>query len=152
MVTRRFATLLLLTVALAGCANNGGAGSTSAASAPSSSASTSPASASSGSASPGSASPGSSGSVSRAPSVEPSGKPTAAGARTISGTVVEGVEPQCLILRDSGGSHVLFFDDETLRAAARVGSRVTLTGRSEPTMMTTCQQGVAFIVSSVKPG
>ena len=143
MVTRRFATLLLLTVVLAGCANNGnGAGSTSAASAPASPVSTSPTSASPGSASSGSASP--------SPSVEPSGKPAAAGARTISGTVVEGVEPHCLILRDSGGSHVLFFDDETLRAAARVGSRVTLTGRSEPTMMTTCQQGVPFIVASVR--
>jgi hypothetical protein len=126
---------------LAGCANNPGpAGSSAAASspAPSSAAASSPAA---------------SGTASPAPSGEPSaGKPTASGAQTISGTIAEGVEPHCLILRDSGGSHVLFFDDPGLRSAAKAGSRVTLTGRSEPTMMTTCQQGVPFIVSSVKPG
>ena len=130
MVTRRFAAFLLLTLVLAGCANNPGPAASSAVS----SAESSPA-------------------VSAAPSAEPSaGKPAATGAQTISGTVAEGVEPNCLILRDAGGSHVLFFDDPALRTAAKTGSRVTLTGRSEPTMMTTCQQGVPFIVSSVKPG
>jgi hypothetical protein len=150
MLTRRFAAFLLLTVVLAGCANNGtsveGPVSVASDSAPAST----PASPTSGSSSPGSSSPGSPTAASPTPSAS---KPTATGAQTtISGTVAEGIEPKCLIVRDAGGSHVLYFDDPALRSAVKVGAQVTLIGRSEPTMMTTCQQGVAFVVSSVKPG
>ena len=69
MFTRRFATLLLLTFLVAGCANNGNGGGVGAAG-----------SAASTSASP---APASSASASPVPSVEP----TATGAQTITGTV-----------------------------------------------------------------
>jgi surface antigen len=136
MVTRRSAALgsaaLLLALALAGCAGNG----------------------------TGTAAPGPSDvidlpsvSASAEPTTEPSGaKPTASGAETISGTVIAGVEPNCLVLQDAKGSHLLVFDDKALRAEAPVGAKVTLTGTSKPAMMSTCQQGVPFIVTSVKAG
>jgi hypothetical protein len=83
----------------------------------------------------------------------PSTEPSAGGTETtISGTVVAGVEPNCLVLQDAKGSHLLLFDESALRAQAKVGSRVTLTGRSEPGQMSTCQQGVPFVVTSVKAG
>ena len=144
MLTRRFAAFLLLTLVLAGCANNTAPNNT----APNDTA-------------PGASSatqvsaPAPSGSVvaSPTPSAEDSsGKPPVAGAETISGLVIEGVEPNCLVLHDSSGNHVLMFAEPGLRSAAKVSARVTLTGRSVPTMMTTCQQGVPFVVSSVSVG
>lgn len=87
------------------------------------------------------------------PSGEPgSGKPAMGGAQTITGTVSAGVEPNCLLLTSGGASHLLIFDDPALRADASVGKRVTLVGRSEPSMMSTCMQGVPFIVTSVSGG
>jgi hypothetical protein len=127
MVSRRIAALLLL-FAVAGCANSGTPVGPSAEPLPSSSV---PAGAK--------------------PSTEPSG-PTAAGAEQISGTVAAGVEPNCLVLQDSKGSYLLVFDEPALRADAPVGRKVTLTGRSDPGMMTTCQQGTPFIVTSVTAG
>jgi len=126
-VTRRSAALLLLTLVLAGCANNTG---------------TIPV---------GAASDRVSAPVSIPASPASNGEPTASGTQTISGTVAEGVEPNCLVLKDSSGSHVLFFNDPALRSAAKVGARVTLVGSPEPRMMTTCQQGVPFVVSTVEP-
>jgi hypothetical protein len=67
-----------------------------------------------------------------------------------SGTVAAGVEPNCLVLQDEKGSHLLLFDESALRAQVKVGARVTLTGRSEPGQMSTCQQGVPFIVTAVR--
>jgi hypothetical protein len=77
-------------------------------------------------------------------------QPSASALETISGTVSAGVEPHCLILQDSTGSHVLIFGNASLRSSAAAGADVTLTGHSAPTMMTTCQQGVAFVVASVR--
>jgi hypothetical protein len=131
MLTRRIAALMLV-FAVAGCANGNAGGSEAAAPGPSSSdvVATPP---------------------SDLPSTEPSGGiPTDTAAETISGTVTAGVEPNCLVLQDAKGSHLLIFDDSALRADAAVGSRVTLTGRSDPSMMSTCQQGVPFLVTSVK--
>ena len=68
---------------------------------------------------------------------------------TLSGTLSAGVEPHCLILRDATGSHSIYFHDESLRAQAPAGAHVTLVGHPEPGMMTTCQQGVPFIVTAV---
>ncbi|MET0422961.1 MAG: hypothetical protein ABW046_03750 [Actinoplanes sp.] len=84
------------------------------------------------------------------------GKPSATlpaedGAATITGTVSAGVEPSCLLLQDAKGSHLLIFDDAAMRAEAAVGTKVTLVGRSDPSMMSTCQQGVPFIVTAVRP-
>jgi hypothetical protein len=134
MLIRRSAALLGLVVCLSGCAGQTSSSGSEVA-APSSSA---PAPAPS--------------SASASVSVEPSGaKPTAVGAETISGTVEAGVEPGCLLVQDAKGSHLLVFDDSAMRtdATAAVGKKVTLTGRSEPTMMSTCQQGVPFIVTSL---
>jgi hypothetical protein len=80
---------------------------------------------------------------STAPSAGPPGE-------TLSGTVAAGVEPNCLILQGGGTHHVLIFDDPALRTQAKVGSSITVTGRAEPSQMTTCQQGVPFIVTAVR--
>lgn len=77
--------------------------------------------------------------------------PSDAGAQTLTGTVVAGVEPGCLLLEGDGDPHLLIFDDESLRAAAEVGAEVTVVGRAESGMMTTCQQGTPFVVTSVRP-
>lgn len=140
MLTRRSAAALGLIVCLAGCANSP-ATSPSGAAASDSAPVSAPA--------PTSSAPA----PSTEPTTEPSGaKPTATGAETITGTVEAGVEPGCLLLRDSKGSHLLFFDDAAMRTDAAVGKKVTLTGRSAPTMMSTCQQGIPFIVTSVSAG
>ena len=145
MLTRRFAVALTLLVCLAGCAGNNAsptAGSaetsaspTSSAEPPSSSAPT-PSSASG----PSSSSP------------RPSTEPSAGGAaETLTGTVEAGVEPDCKLIRDNAGNHVLYFDDPLLKTKAPVGKKVTVTGHSKSGMMTTCQQGTPFIVTSVGP-
>jgi hypothetical protein len=134
MLTRRVAAALALMLCLAGCANQDS---------PIDSAAPGPASAAPSS----SAAPSL---PSSAPTAEPSA-PTATGAQTITGTVEAGVEPNCLLLHDGKGSHLLVFDDAAMRADVTVGKKVTLTGRSEPTMMSTCQQGIPFIVTSVAP-
>ena len=88
------------------------------------------------------------------PSFSPSAAaaPSEAGAQTLSGTVTAGVEPDCLLLTAQGGTHLLVFDDPALRAQAEAGTRITVTGRAEPAMMTTCQQGTPFIVTAVRAG
>lgn len=77
--------------------------------------------------------------------------PGAAGAKTISGTVTAGVEPDCLLLSGGGTEHLLIFDDPALRAAATPGATVTVTGQAQPGQVTTCQQGVPFFVTAVQP-
>ena len=124
MLTRRFAVALTLAACLAGCAGNNAA----------------PSAGSSETSAPPSSSP--------APSTEPSGS---GGTETLTGTVEAGVEPNCKVIRDNAGSHTLYFDDPSLKAQAPVGKKVTVTGHSKAGMMTTCQQGIPFIVSSVSP-
>jgi hypothetical protein len=80
----------------------------------------------------------------------PAGKPTAKGGETITGTVSAGVESGCLILQGSQSQHLLVFDDPGLRAEAKIGATITVTGRAEPALATTCQQGVPFIVTAVR--
>jgi hypothetical protein len=142
MLTRRAAAVLTLALCLAGCANGAAEPGAAPASAPAAG-------------SPSTSAPVSgsaSASASPSPSTEPSGNnPTASGAQTITGTVEAGVEPNCRLIKDSAGSHLLFFDDASLRAEAPVGKKVTVTGRSEPKMMSTCQQGIPFVVSAVSP-
>ncbi|GAB2593374.1 hypothetical protein Aab01nite_36260 [Paractinoplanes abujensis] len=136
MVTRTVPAVLLLLLVAAGCANN--ASETGAAApAPSSSASDVvdlpvPTAKTSG------------------PAGEP-GRPNA-GAKTITGTVTAGVEPNCLLLTDDSGSHLLIFDDPAMRSDAAVGSKVKISGHAEPGMMSTCQQGVPFVVTAVEKG
>ena len=141
MLTRRFAVALTLLVSFAGCAGNtasptAGSAETSASSSPSSSAEP-----------PASSAPVPSSSASR-----PSTEPSAGGAsETLTGTVEAGVEPNCKLIRDAAGNHVLYFDDPLLKTKAPVGKKVTVTGHSKSGMMTTCQQGTPFIVTSVGP-
>ena len=129
MLTRRFAVALTLLACLAGCAGNNAAPSagSSETSAPSSA--------------PSSSSP--------SPSLE---SPESGAAETVTGTVEAGVEANCTLIRDDAGNHVLYYDDPSLKAQAPVGKKVTVTGHSKPGMMTTCQQGTPFIVTSVSPG
>ncbi|WP_329104344.1 hypothetical protein OG792_29435 [Micromonospora sp. NBC_01699] len=77
------------------------------------------------------------------PSKSP-GAPASAGALTLTGVIVAGVEPNCLLL---DGYLLLSGPRDQLRG----GARVTVTGRVQPGMMTTCQQGTPFVVESVKP-
>jgi len=92
------------------------------------------------------------GCASASPSAPPSSAPASPSpsSETISGTVSAGVEPHCLIVRDATGSHSLYFHDESLRALAPAGAKVTLVGHPEPGMMTTCQQGEPFVVTEVR--
>ncbi|HEX7745151.1 MAG TPA: hypothetical protein VF462_07810 [Micromonosporaceae bacterium] len=73
----------------------------------------------------------------------PGGK--ASGTVTVTGTVAYGVEPNCLLLNNYllvGGPRELF----------TAGALVTVTGRVEPDLMTTCQQGTPLIVESARRG
>ncbi|MET0416680.1 MAG: hypothetical protein ABW022_11735 [Actinoplanes sp.] len=134
MLTRAVSAVLLL-VLVAGCANNAGdqAG---------------------GAPEPASAAPSDVVDLplpSTAPSTGASaGKPAATGAQTLTGMVSAGVEPNCLVLTADGAAYQLVFDDPAMRADAPAGKKVTVTGRSEPSMMSTCQQGVPFIVTAVR--
>jgi len=82
------------------------------------------------------------------PVVDPpaSGKP--ARPTRVQGVVVEGVEAGCLLL-EAGGETLLLLGVAPGRAA--VGARVEVTGTRAPGLMTTCQQGVPFQVSSIQP-
>lgn len=62
---------------------------------------------------------------------------------TVTGTVTEGVEPGCLLL----DTYLLIGGPaEVLRA----GARVTVTGRVEADLMTTCQQGTPLRVDHAR--
>jgi hypothetical protein len=87
---------------------------------------------------------------SSSPSSPPPSPSASPSAQTLTGTISAGVEPHCLVLRDADGSHSIYFHDESLRSSAPLGVRVTLVGHPEPGMMTTCQQGVPFIVTAVR--
>ncbi|GIJ77381.1 hypothetical protein SAMN05443287_105263 [Micromonospora phaseoli] len=81
------------------------------------------------------------------PTVRPSGptKPPTTGEVTLTGRIDSGVEPGCLLL---DGYLLLGGPRDVLTA----GATVTVTGRADPSMMTTCQQGTPFVVASAKRG
>jgi hypothetical protein len=68
----------------------------------------------------------------------------AAGEVTVTGTVSDGVEPNCLLL----DGYLLVGGD---RSRLLSGGRVTVTGRVERGLLSTCQQGVPLVVASVEP-
>ena len=72
-----------------------------------------------------------------------------AGAETLSGTIAEGVEPNCLLLQGDGKPHLLVFADPALKSKATIGANVTVVGTAKPAQMTTCQQGTPFLVTSL---
>ncbi|MBB4693526.1 hypothetical protein BKA14_003674 [Actinoplanes abujensis] len=63
--------------------------------------------------------------------------------RTLTGTVTAGAEHQCLLLE----GYLLVGGD---RAVIRAGARLTVTGRVVPDLVTTCQQGIPLVVTSVR--
>lgn len=73
----------------------------------------------------------------------------APGETTLTGTVTLGVEPNCLLLKDGTGDHLLIIEDTKLKSALQPGAEITVVGKSEPGLMTTCMQGKPFVVSSV---
>ncbi|MEU7756070.1 hypothetical protein AB0B57_28875 [Micromonospora sp. NPDC049101] len=74
---------------------------------------------------------------------KPGGPSTPPGVRatTLSGVVQGGVEPGCVLL---DGYLLLGGPRDVLTP----GARVEVSGRAEPGMMTTCQQGTPFVVSN----
>jgi hypothetical protein len=72
-----------------------------------------------------------------------------AGELTVTGTVTEGVEPNCLLLDAGGGQRYLLMGGD--RAELRAGSRVAVTGRVDRGLLSTCQQGEPLVVSAIEP-
>jgi hypothetical protein len=66
---------------------------------------------------------------------------------TLTGQVEEGVEPGCLVMKLGTATYLLVGGDRTLVAA---GKRITVRGRPNPEMITTCQQGTPFEVAEVR--
>ncbi|HWH01340.1 MAG TPA: hypothetical protein VNV66_18970 [Pilimelia sp.] len=77
----------------------------------------------------------------------PSAKP---GELTVTGLVVDGVEPNCLLLQADGASYLLIMQPE-VSFAPRAGQRITVRGRPDASMATTCMQGTPLVVSSAGP-
>ncbi|GIG60939.1 hypothetical protein Lfu02_53110 [Longispora fulva] len=76
----------------------------------------------------------------------PSNPPTK-GELTLTGTVEDGVEKGCTILRTPVGVYLLLGGDRTLIGE---GNRITVRGRAEPGLLTTCQQGIPLHVLEVR--
>lgn len=68
-------------------------------------------------------------------------KPPPVGAATLTGTVESGVEPGCLLL----DGYLLVGGPRDVLTA---GASVIVTGKIQPDMMTTCQQGIPFVVET----
>ena len=84
------------------------------------------------------------GSPTKSPRIPTPGQSASAGALTVTGVIAAGVEPNCLLL-----DGYLLVDGP--RELLRSGARVSVTGRVQPDLMTTCQQGTPFVVESAKP-
>jgi len=80
-----------------------------------------------------------------------SGASAAAGTpTTLTGTITEGVESGCLVLTDEAGAvlaNLIGIDPATVTFEVTV----EVTGKFQPDMMTTCQQGSPFAVATVQP-
>jgi hypothetical protein len=66
---------------------------------------------------------------------------------SVRGTVKDGVEPGCVLLATDQQTYLLVGGDKT---ALKSGSVVTVYGRPEPELMSTCQQGTPFRVTRVE--
>ncbi|MCX4474350.1 hypothetical protein OOK41_29260 [Micromonospora sp. NBC_01655] len=69
--------------------------------------------------------------------------PPGPGAATLTGTVEAGVEPGCRLL---DGHQLVGGPADVLTP----GTKVTVTGQAKPDMITTCQQGIPFVVESAR--
>jgi hypothetical protein len=67
---------------------------------------------------------------------------------TVSGTVTEGVEPGCLLLKATDGGQYLLVGGE--RAELRPGRRLAVSGRVDRGLLSTCQQGEPLVVASIE--
>jgi Protein of unknown function (DUF5818) len=84
------------------------------------------------------------------PGGAPATQPTRpAGHATVTGTVRDGVELGCLLLDTGDGRRYLLVGGE--RAELQAGARVRVTGRLEPDLASTCQQGEPLLVASIEP-
>jgi hypothetical protein len=79
------------------------------------------------------------------PTPTPSGKPSGGASMEISGTVVEGVEMGCRLI----DQYLLMPGPGINRDDLRIGAMLTVRGRVEKGMMTTCQQGTPFVVTEI---
>ena len=75
----------------------------------------------------------------------PTAPPAQPGEQLLRGTVVAGVEQGCLLLRTPDGEHLLVGGDRALMVP---GAQLEVRGRAVPDLLTICQQGVPFEVSS----
>jgi hypothetical protein len=91
------------------------------------------------------------------PSVSPSlsprlvPPPNTGSEMTITGTLQEGVEGNCVLLKTPDRLYQLIGGDRSKLQGSTSG-KVTVTGRIATGMMTTCQQGTPFQVTDVRPG
>jgi hypothetical protein len=86
-----------------------------------------------------------------APTTAPGGRtePTRTGGPvTVTGTVTEGVEPGCLLLKATDGGQYLLVGGD--RAELRPGRRLAVTGRVDRGLLSTCQQGEPLVVASIE--
>ncbi len=145
MMIRRSGVLAALSAVLflAGCAGN--AVDTGSAAGPAASA---PSSAGAGSSGP-AADPSASGDAFPVPDAGTTGSPKPQPVETLTGKVIAGVEPGCLVLTAPEGPHLLVITGDMTRTV-KVGDTVSVTGRADPGMVTTCQQGTPFVVTAVK--
>lgn len=79
------------------------------------------------------------------PTSTPTGKPSGSASIEVSGTVVEGVEMGCRLI----DQYLLLPGPGINRDDLRVGATLTVRGRVERGMMTTCQQGTPFVVTEI---
>ena len=79
-------------------------------------------------------------------SIQPVPDQPGKGDKTLTGKITAGVEPGCLLL----DGHLLVISDSRLKAAAKAGASVVVTGRAEKGTATTCQQGTPFVVTAVR--
>jgi Protein of unknown function (DUF5818) len=76
------------------------------------------------------------------------GPPPPTGEVTLVGTVMAGVEPNCLLLDAENGGRYLLIGGR--RAELRPGRRVAVTGRVDRNLVSTCQQGEPLVVASIE--
>ncbi|MGH3516504.1 MAG: hypothetical protein ACRDQ7_03635 [Haloechinothrix sp.] len=78
----------------------------------------------------------------------PNPSPPPGAETTLRGTVEAGVEAGCLVLSVNDKVYLLLGGEPR----PRPGSRVEVTGQVDTDLMTTCQQGLPFVVTEVRPG
>jgi uncharacterized protein DUF5818 len=93
------------------------------------------------------------GGASTVPTAPPASPPVTgpagpSGEVTLTGTVRAGVEPDCLLLEAENGGRYLLVGGE--RAELRPGARVAVTGRVDPDLLSTCQQGQPLVVAAIE--